>query len=98
MEWSLAAVHDVVSAAVPDREMVVWGGRRLTYADVARRSRRLGAFLEARGLGAERERSALARWECGQAPVALLLHNGPEYIEAMLACWRARAVPFNVNQ
>ena len=26
------------------------------------------------------------------------MHNGPEYIEAMLGCFRARAVPFNVNQ
>jgi 3-oxocholest-4-en-26-oate---CoA ligase len=98
MEWSLAAVHDVVSAAVPDREMVVWGERRLTHGEGARRTRRFGAFLEAQGLGLERERGDLARWECGQAPVALLLHNGPEYLESMLACWRARAVPFNVNQ
>src|SRR5262249_26506256 len=38
------------------------------------------------------------RWECGQATVALILYNCPEYIEAMLGCYRARAVPFNVNQ
>jgi 3-oxocholest-4-en-26-oate---CoA ligase len=98
MEWSLAAVHDVVSATVPDREMVVWGERRITHGEGARRTRRLAAFLEAQGLGVERERADLARWECGQTPVALLLHNGPEYLESMLACWRARAVPFNVNQ
>ncbi|HSP96422.1 MAG TPA: AMP-binding protein, partial [Candidatus Dormibacteraeota bacterium] len=30
--------------------------------------------------------------------VALLLYNCPEYIETMLGCFRARAVPFNVNQ
>jgi fatty-acyl-CoA synthase len=29
--------------------------------------------------------------------VALLLRNGPEYLETMLGCFRARAVPFNVN-
>jgi fatty-acyl-CoA synthase len=40
----------------------------------------------------------LERWECGQPTVALLLYNCPEYIEAMLGCYRARAVPFNVNQ
>ena len=45
-----------------------------------------------------RERDALERWECGQATVALLLYNCPEYIESMLGCFRARAVPFNVNQ
>ena len=27
----------------------------------------------------------------------MLLHNRPEHVEALLGCWRARAVPFNVN-
>ena len=30
--------------------------------------------------------------------MALVLNNGTEYIEAMLGAFRARAVPFNVNQ
>jgi acyl-CoA synthetase (AMP-forming)/AMP-acid ligase II len=97
-EWSLAAVHDVLAAAVPEREMVVCGPTRRTFADVAARSRSLAAFLGARGLGARRERSELERWENGQDTVALVLHNGVEYIEAMLGAFRARAVPFNVNQ
>src|SRR5439155_10481119 len=50
------------------------------------------------GKGSPRERGELERWECGQATVALLLFNCPEYIESMLGCFRARAVPFNVNQ
>jgi len=29
--------------------------------------------------------------------VALFLHNGTEYVEAMLACFKLRAVPLNVN-
>ena len=35
-EWSFAAVHDVVADAVPDREMVVCGDVRRTYAEVRR--------------------------------------------------------------
>ena len=97
-EWSLAAVHDVVAAAVPDREMVVCGEVRRTFAEVARRSRSLAAFLADRGVGLRRERGELERWELGQDPVALVLHNGVEYLEAMLGAYRARAVPFNVNQ
>lgn len=96
--WSLAAVHDAVTAAVPDREMVVCGPTRRTYGEVAGRSRSVAAFLGARGLAVRRERSELDRWQSGQDAVALVLHNGPEYIEAMLGAWRARAVPFNVNQ
>lgn len=97
-EWSLPAVYDVIAAAAPDRDMLVWKDTRRTYAEVATRTRNLAAFLQRHGKGARRERSALERWECGQATVALLLYNCPEYIESMLGCFRARAVPFNVNQ
>ena len=97
-EWSLTAVHDVVAAAVPDREMVLCGDVRRTYAEVAARSRSLAAFLVGRGLGLLRERADLERWECGQDPVALVLHNCAEYLEAMLGAFRARTAPFNVNQ
>ncbi len=97
MEWSLSAVHDVVSRAVPERDMLVWNHVRRTYGEVASRSRRIASFLTASGLGAHRERQDLERWDCGQSPVALILHNCPEYIESMLGCFRARAVPFNVN-
>lgn len=97
-EWSLAAVHDVISATVPDREMIVCGDVRRTFAEVAARTRSMAAFLGSRGLGLQQERAALQRWECGQDRVALVLHNGVEYLESMLGCYRARAVPFNVNQ
>src|SRR6185503_3482509 len=96
--WSLPAVHDVVAAAAPDRAMVVWGSTRRTYAEVAARTRGLARFLGAHGIGLHRERDGLERWECGQDPVALLLHNCPEYLETMLGAYRARAAPFNVNQ
>jgi fatty-acyl-CoA synthase len=97
-EWSLAAVHDVLAEAVPDREMVICGDVRRTFAEVRDRSRGLAAFLVEQGLGVRRERDELARWESGQDAVALVLHNGPEYLEAMLGAYRARTAPFNVNQ
>jgi fatty-acyl-CoA synthase len=98
IEWSLPAAFDVVAAAAPERSALVWKDTRRTYAEVAARTRSLAAFLARHGLGVRRERRDLERWECGQATVALVLHNCPEYIEAMLGCYRARAVPFNVNQ
>src|SRR5262245_18417665 len=78
--------------------MLVWQSTRRTFGEVTARTRAVGAFLSGRGLGAHRERAELERWECDQDRVALVLHNGPEYIEAMLGCFRARVVPFNVNQ
>ncbi len=97
-EWPFAAVHDIIAAAVPDREMLVCGDVRRTFGEVADRTRSIAAFLGSRGLGLRRECAGLERWENGQDPVALVLHNGTEYIEAMVGAYRARAVPFNVNQ
>ncbi len=97
-EWSLAGLHDVLTDAVPERDMVVCGEVRRTYQEVRDRSRGLAAFLAAAGVTVTRERSELERWELGQAPVALVMHNRVEYLEAMYGAYRARAVPFNVNQ
>ena len=97
-EWSFVEVHDVVATAVPDRDMVVCGDVRRTFGEVAGRSSAIAAYFGAHGLGLRRERSELERWECGQDAIALVLHNGVEYIEAMLGAYRAHAVPFNVNQ
>jgi fatty-acyl-CoA synthase len=97
-EWSLAGLHDVITSAVPDREMLLCGSTRRTFADVAERTRCLAAFLRDHGVGLRRERHELERWESGQDAVALVLHNGTEYVEAMLGAYRARAVACNVNQ
>ena len=97
-EWSFVAVHDVLAATVPERDMVVCGKVRRTFGEVAHRTRSIAAFLLERGVGIHTERADLERWESGQDPVALVLHNGTEYFEAMFGAYRARAVPFNVNQ
>ena len=49
MEYNLADLHDAVSAAIPDRECIVWRDRRLTYAQVAERTNRLANHLDRRG-------------------------------------------------
>ena len=51
MELNLAALHEAVAAAVPDRECIVWRHRRLTWADVTDRSRRVAAVLRDAGRG-----------------------------------------------
>jgi fatty-acyl-CoA synthase len=96
-EWSLSAVFDVIARTVADRDMVVCADTRRSYGEVATRARAVASYLVANGIGVDRERDELERWECGQAPVALVLRNSAEYLEAMLGCFGARAVPFNVN-
>lgn len=102
MEYNLAAVHEAVEAAVPDRACVVarrpdGPARRLSYRDVGDRSRRLANALRARGLGEVTAREQRAGHESGQDHVAIYLHNGPEYLETMLGSYKARVAPFNVN-
>jgi fatty-acyl-CoA synthase len=97
VQFNLAKAFDTLVESLADRECVVWRDRRLTYADLAERSRRLAAYLHGRGLTLHRERPELKRWESGQDHVALALYNGNEYLEGMLGSYRARVAPFNVN-
>jgi len=94
---NLAVLHEAIAAAVPDRECLLFRDRRLRYADVTDRTRRLAAVLRAHGLGCHKERSDLQNWESGQDHVALYLFNGNEYLEGMLGAYKARCAPFNVN-
>ncbi len=97
MQFTLTRAFDTLVESVADRECIVWKDRRLTYAQLAERSRRLASHLHARGLGVHTERAHLAGHESGQDHVALALYNGNEYLEGMLGSYRARLAPFNVN-
>jgi acyl-CoA synthetase (AMP-forming)/AMP-acid ligase II len=92
-----AAAFRAVARAVPERDCVVAGGRRLSFAEIEDRSLRLANLLMDHGIGLHTEREALAGWESGQDHVALYLHNGPEYLEGMFGASLARAASFNVN-
>ncbi|HET6953272.1 MAG TPA: acyl-CoA synthetase [Acidimicrobiales bacterium] len=84
MELNLADLFEQVVDAVPHRLAVVADGRRLTYAELDRRANRLAHCLHASAVGP------------GDF-VGLQLVNGTEYLEGMLACFKLRAVPVNVN-
>jgi fatty-acyl-CoA synthase len=95
--FNLAWLHEAIAERIPDRECIVFRERRLSWADVTERTRRLAAVLRDAGLGCHRERAGLEGWESGQDHVALYLHNGNEYLEGMLGAFKARCVPVNVN-
>ena len=83
-EFSLAEVHEAIAATRPDDECLVFRDRRYSWADITDRTRRLANHLIAQGLGVHTERSDLAGHESGQDHLAIYLHNGNEYLEAML--------------
>ncbi|MCA9510974.1 MAG: AMP-binding protein, partial [Myxococcales bacterium] len=100
---NLAAIHEAIARALPERECIVFRDRRFTWAQTTDRTRRLADVLRAHGLGCHAERrnaagdTVLEGWESGQDHVALYLHNGNEYLEGMLGAFKARCAPFNVN-
>jgi 3-oxocholest-4-en-26-oate---CoA ligase len=96
-QFTVPAAADSVAAVIGDREFIIQGDRRYTYAQTVERSKRFAAFLHSRGLGCHTERSELAGHEVGQDLLGIYAYNGPEYVEAMLGAWRARVAPFNVN-
>ena len=84
MTFNLADLFEAVADADPDREVLVTGDQRLTYAQLEERANRLANHLAAAGIGPG-------------DPVGLQLVNGREYVEGMLAAFKLRAIPINVN-
>ncbi len=82
--FTFADTFEVVADTIPDHPAIVTEDRRLTFAEVDERANRLAHALQDRGIGPGDH-------------VGLFLYNGPEYIEGMLAAWKIRAVPINVN-
>ncbi|MEX2627220.1 MAG: acyl-CoA synthetase [Ilumatobacteraceae bacterium] len=96
-EPCLAEVHEAIAASRPDAECLMFRDRRSTWAEVTDRTRRLANHLIGAGLGCHTERHELVGHESGQDHLAIYLHNGNEYLEAMLGAFKARVAPFNVN-
>jgi acyl-CoA synthetase (AMP-forming)/AMP-acid ligase II len=84
VSFNLADLFEAVAGRIPDREAVIVGDRRLTYAALDERANRLANHLRDAGV------------RDGEH-VGLHLMNGTEYVEGMLACFKIRAIPVNVN-
>jgi acyl-CoA synthetase (AMP-forming)/AMP-acid ligase II len=84
VQFNLADLWERVADTVPDHEALVCAGRRLTFAEEDERATRLAHALAARGVGPGDH-------------VACYLYNSIEYLEVMLAAFKLRAVPINVN-
>jgi 3-oxocholest-4-en-26-oate---CoA ligase len=97
VEFNLAQIFAAVAAANPDRDCIVFGDRRFSFAQTDERARRFARALHGWGLGAHRERAQLAPHESGQSHLGLYMANCNEFLEAMLGAYQARVAPFNVN-
>ncbi|MBK5288079.1 MAG: AMP-binding protein, partial [Acidimicrobiia bacterium] len=84
MTYNLSSLFERVARTIPDRTAMVTPARRLTYAELDDRANHLAGALSDRGLGPG-------------SLLGLQLRNGTEYVEGMLAAFKLRAVPVNIN-
>tara|TARA_R100000005_G_scaffold59856_1_gene30565 strand:+ start:17280 stop:18908 length:1629 start_codon:yes stop_codon:yes gene_type:complete len=82
--FNIADLFELVADRVPDRTALTCGQQRSTYLQLEQRANRLAHFLARQGV------------QAGQH-VGLYLYNCNEYLEGMLACFKLRAVPININ-
>ncbi|MGP4019618.1 acyl-CoA synthetase [Saccharopolyspora sp. 5N708] len=84
MAYNIADLFEHAVDLVPDRVAVVCGERRLTFAQLDQRANRLAHHFTANGLGAG-------------SHIGVYSRNSIEALETMLAAYKIRAVPININ-
>ena len=84
MEFNLADLFEKVADNISDRDALVCGAARATYGQLDARANQLAHYLSSQGIGSGDK-------------VGLYLYNCNEYLEGMLACFKIRAIPVNVN-
>src|SRR4051794_30213626 len=84
MTFNLADIVEAAVDRVPERTALVTAARTLTYGQLEERANRLAAWLTEQGVGPGDH-------------VGCYMYNGTEFVETMLAAFKLRAVPINVN-
>ena len=84
LTFNIADLFEKVADTVGDREAIICGDSRATYSDLEKGANQMAHYLASQGVGAGDH-------------IGLYMHNCAEYLEAMLACFKIRAVPINVN-
>jgi acyl-CoA synthetase (AMP-forming)/AMP-acid ligase II len=82
--FAFADLWELVAEQVPEREALVCGDVRRTYAELDERANRFANHLKDHGVGPGDH-------------VGLYLTNNAEYLECLLGTYKLRAVPINVN-
>src|SRR5688572_4958134 len=84
MAFNIADLFEHTVDSVADREVLVVGDQRRTYAQLEARANRMAHHLASNGIGAGDH-------------IGIYGSNSVEWIEATLAAYKVRAVPVNVN-
>lgn len=97
MTITISTIIEAIAETIPDRPALIHGKKQLSFSDLVDRERRLANFLISQNITIHTDRAKLENWQSGQDHVALYMYNCSEYLECLVGCARARAVPFNIN-
>ncbi len=84
MEFQVADLFEAVSDQIPEREALVLGKKRLTYAQLDKRSNKAAHMLKKIGIGKGDH-------------IGIYAYNCIEWIEVMIGAYKIGAVPININ-
>ncbi|GAB2443369.1 acyl-CoA synthetase [Nocardia tengchongensis] len=84
MACTFADLFEHAADAMPERIALIHGDRRITYAELDARANRFADHLAGHGV------------EAG-THVGFQMHNSIETMETLIACFKLRAVPININ-
>lgn len=84
MSFNLADLFEIVVDTIPDRLALVAGDVRLSFVELDQRSNRLANYFGSLGI------------RTGDK-IGIHAQNRAEWVEAMLAAFKLRAVPININ-
>ena len=84
MAYNIGDLFEHIVDAIPDRVALIDRDTRLTFAELDERSNRIAHYLMSQGIGVGDH-------------VGIYSQNCHEWIETMLGCFKARAIPINVN-
>lgn len=82
--FNFADLWELVCAVVPERTALVCGDQRRSFAELDDRAARLAGWMNARGVGPG-------------VFVGVQMRNSIEHVEAMLAAYKLRSIPVNIN-
>jgi acyl-CoA synthetase (AMP-forming)/AMP-acid ligase II/enoyl-CoA hydratase/carnithine racemase len=96
-EFNIVNIFRTVARGRPEQVAIESKTQNLTYGDLDRNTDAIASYLLGCGLGYWKSPSGADPLDIVQPRIGVLAHNTQHHLEVLLGCFKARAVPFNIN-